>query len=84
LQLFAYVKTGDWTEFTFIRQDVLLKVAEIVEAAGTRFAAPTRLTYLSTDAAVDEEKANEIVLHVAELRASDASRLAGEARTGTK
>lgn len=47
LELFAYGKTGDWTEFTAIRQDVILKIAEIVEAAGTGFAAPTQLTYLA-------------------------------------
>jgi MscS family membrane protein len=55
LELFAYAKTGDWTEFTAIRQDVILKIAGIVEAAGTRLAAPTRLTYLSRDAGFDSE-----------------------------
>jgi MscS family membrane protein len=84
LELFAYVKTGDWAQFTVIRQDVVLRIAEIVEAAGTRFAAPTRLTYLSTDDGLDEEKSSEIVRHINELRASDAFRLPGEARTGTK
>jgi MscS family membrane protein len=52
MELWAYVKTGDWAEFTGVRQDVLLKITEIVESAGTRFAAPTRLTYVSTDARV--------------------------------
>jgi MscS family membrane protein len=47
LELFAYGKTGDFGEFTAIRQDVILKIAEIVEAAGSQFAGPTRLTYLS-------------------------------------
>jgi MscS family membrane protein len=84
LELFAYGKTGNWTELTAIRQDVLLKIADIVEAAGTRFAAPTRLTYLSTDAGVNEEKTNEILHHMTELRATDASRFPGEARIGTK
>jgi MscS family membrane protein len=64
LELWAYVKTGDWTEFTAIRQDVILKIAEIVEAAGTRFAAPTQLTYLSRDAGVNAEKGNDIVRRV--------------------
>jgi MscS family membrane protein len=50
MELWAYVTTGDWILFTTIRQDVILKIAEIVEAAGTRFAAPTRLTYVSEDA----------------------------------
>jgi MscS family membrane protein len=84
LELFAYGKTGNWPELTAIRQDVLLKIADIVEAAGTRFAAPTRLTYLSTDAGVDKEKTSEILRHMTELRATDAFRFPGEARTGTK
>ena len=83
LELFAYGKTGDWTEFTAIRQDVILKIAEIVEAAGTRLAAPTQLTYLSRDEGVNAERADDIVRHVTELRASDAFPVPGEARTGT-
>ena len=39
--------------------DVIL----VREASGTRFAAPTQLTYLSSDPGVDAEKANEIVCH---------------------
>ena len=33
LELFAYGKTGDWAQFTAIRQDVILKIAEIIEAS---------------------------------------------------
>jgi len=60
LELFAYAKTGDWAEFTAIRQDVILKIAGIIEAAGARFAGPTRLTYLSRDAVSPEEKARGV------------------------
>jgi MscS family membrane protein len=84
LELFAYVKTGDWAQFTAVRQDVILKIAEIVEASGARFAAPTQLAYLSRDTGVDAEKANDIVRRVTELRASDMFRFPGEARTGTE
>jgi MscS family membrane protein len=76
LDLFAYGKTGDWTQFTTIRQDVILKIAETVEASGTRFAGPTQLAYLSRDKGVDAEKAK--------LRTSDVFRFPGEARTGTE
>jgi MscS family membrane protein len=82
MELFAYGKTGDWAQFTGIRQDVILKIADIVEASGTRFAAPTQLTYLSRDRGVDAEKANDIVGRGTEPRASDVSRFRGEARTG--
>ncbi len=84
LELFAYGKTGDWLTFTAIRQDIILKIAEIVESAGTRLAAPTRLNYQSADAGINVERVNDVVRHVTELRASDALRFPGEARTGTK
>jgi MscS family membrane protein len=84
LELFAYGKTGNWPEFTAIRQNVILKIAEIVEAASAQFAAPTRLTYLSSDAGVDADKSNVIVRRVTELRASDSFRFPGESRTGTE
>jgi MscS family membrane protein len=58
LELFAYVKTGDWIQFTAIRQDVILKIIEIVEASGTRLAAPTRLNYQSRDTGINGPKAN--------------------------
>jgi MscS family membrane protein len=64
LELWAFVKTADWGAFTLVRQDVILKIAEIVEAAGTRLAAPTRLTYLSTDARVSEETTSESVRRI--------------------
>jgi len=83
LQMFAYGKTGDFAKFTAIRQDVIL-IAEIVEASGTRFAAPTQLTYLSSDTGIDAEKSNDIVRRVSELRAGDTFRFPGEARAGTK
>ena len=84
LELWAFATTADWAAFTTIRQDVILKIAEIVEAAGTRLAAPTQLTYLSKDAGIDLGKANDIVGQVTELRASDAFRFPGEVRTGTE
>jgi MscS family membrane protein len=57
VQAFAYVKTGDWKEFTAIRQDVILQIAEIVASAGARFAAPIQLTYLSSEAGAEAERA---------------------------
>ena len=48
LELLAYGKTVDLAQFTVIRQDVILRIADIIEASGAELAAPTRLTYLST------------------------------------
>jgi len=57
LNLFAYGKTGDYAKFTGIQQGVILKIAEIVEAAGTGFTGPTRSIYLSRDTGLDVGKA---------------------------
>jgi MscS family membrane protein len=84
LELFAYGKTGDWAQFTKIRQDVILKIAEIVEASGTRFAAPTQLTYLSSDPGLNAEKANDAPRRVTELRASDSFQFPRKSGTGTE
>jgi MscS family membrane protein len=84
MELFAFGKTSDWTELTAIRQDVLLKIAAIVEAAGTRFAAPTRLMYQSEDPGLDTDRANDIVRQVTELRANNAFPFPGEVQVATK
>jgi MscS family membrane protein len=84
MELFAFAKTGDWAQFTAIRQDVILKIAEIVEASGTRFAAPTQLSYLSRDKGIDAVTTNELGNRLTEPRASDVFRFPGEARTGTE
>jgi MscS family membrane protein len=78
MELWAYIKIGDWAQFTGIRQDVLLKIADIVEAAGTRFAAPTRLTYVTEAGRVD----GSLRRTEEDVSTGGNSRLSSEARTG--
>jgi MscS family membrane protein len=47
IELYAYAMTDAWPEFLEIREDVLLRVMEIVEGAGTRLALPTEIHYVS-------------------------------------
>ena len=56
VEIFAYVDTGDWFEFRGIQEDVLLRVKDIVEAAGTDFAFPSQTTYISQDSGLDSER----------------------------
>ena len=46
IELYAYAETGDWPEFTRIREEVLLEVLEIVERSDTRLAVPTEVHYV--------------------------------------
>jgi MscS family membrane protein len=45
IELYAYAMTDAWPEFLEIREDVLLKVMDIVERSGTRLALPTEMHY---------------------------------------
>ncbi|MDJ0844769.1 mechanosensitive ion channel family protein [Crocosphaera sp.] len=56
IEIFVYVETGKLLEFLGIQEDLLLRVMDIVEAAGTEFAFPSQTTYLSQDSGLDQER----------------------------
>jgi MscS family membrane protein len=56
LEIFSYVLTRDFTEFTAIREDLLLRIMEIVEKAGSGFAFSSHTIYLNRDPGLDKEK----------------------------
>jgi MscS family membrane protein len=49
VEIFVYVLTNDFSQFAHIREDLLLKIMEIVKEAGTGFAFPSRTVYLRRD-----------------------------------
>jgi len=49
VEVFAYVKTTVWTEFLGIREDLLLRMMDIIERAGTEMAFPSQTLYLERD-----------------------------------
>lgn len=59
-EIFAYVETCDWNEFLGIREDIYLRIMEIIAASGTGFAFPSQTLYLGKDEAPTEERASEI------------------------
>ncbi len=56
LEIFVYADTGDFNEFLAIQQDVLMRVIDIVQGAGTDFAFPSQTAYLSRDSGLDSER----------------------------
>jgi MscS family membrane protein len=54
LELFAYADTTDWNELLLIREDLYLRIMEVVNESGTGFAFPSSTTYLGRDAGLDE------------------------------
>ena len=56
VQVTGYVMTTDPVEFAAIREDLLLRVMDIVAQAGTAFALPSQTVYLGRDQGSDESK----------------------------
>jgi len=84
MELFAYAKTGDGSEFTLIRQDVLLKIAAIVEASGTKLAAPTQLAYLSPDKGIEQNKLGDFAQNAPGLGSKEVFPFPQKTRSGTE
>jgi MscS family membrane protein len=49
LEMQAYVLTRDFDDFTAVREDLLLRVMDIVESCGTSLAFPSRTVYLARE-----------------------------------
>ncbi len=47
IEIMAWFTTSSWPEFQLIRQEILLRFMEVVEAAGSSFAYPTRTVHLA-------------------------------------
>ena len=47
IELYAFAMTVAWPEFLEIREEILIKVMEIVERSGARLALPTEILHLS-------------------------------------
>ena len=46
IEFFAYVLTSDFMQFVAVREDILLRIATIVESSGSGFAQPTQFIYM--------------------------------------
>jgi len=56
-ELNSYVLTPDADEFNAIREDLLLRIMQILAGAGTHLAYPSQTLYFSRDSGLDKEKA---------------------------
>jgi MscS family membrane protein len=68
LEIFSYILTRDAGEFNAIREDILLRLMDIVFDAGTGFAFPSQTVYLGRDPKLDESKAKEAEARVSQWR----------------
>ncbi len=56
LEIFAYFRTNDFDEYWAMREDLNLRIMDIVKEAGTSFAFPSFTAYSAKDAGLDDER----------------------------
>jgi MscS family membrane protein len=68
VEVFCYILTRDFNEFAAVREDLLLRMMEIMEQSGSGLALPSQTLYLGRDAGLEKQEADAAVQKVAELR----------------
>jgi len=68
VEVLSYILTRDFNEFAAIREDLLLRMMDIMEDSGGGLALPSQTLYLSRDSGLEKEKADQAVKKIAELR----------------
>jgi MscS family membrane protein len=68
VEVFSYILTRDYNEYAAIREDLLLRILDVVEDSGGTLALPAQTLYLSRDRGVEKQKAQTAAKKIAELR----------------
>jgi MscS family membrane protein len=56
IEIFAFVATSDWNQFLAVREDIFLRLIDIIEESGTGFAFPSTVNYLARDSGIDQDR----------------------------
>jgi MscS family membrane protein len=59
LELFLFIDTQDWNDFLCVREDIYLRIMDIVESSGAYFAYPSQTLYVARDTGRDMAKTSE-------------------------
>ena len=51
-----HIKTREWNEFYAVREDVFLRIDDLVERSGVGYAFPSQTLYLAQDRVPDQER----------------------------
>jgi MscS family membrane protein len=68
VELLSYILTRDFNEFAAVREDLLLRIMDVMEDSGGSLALPSQTLYISRDSGVEKDKAESAAKKIAELR----------------
>ncbi|MCY3873770.1 MAG: mechanosensitive ion channel family protein [Rhodobacteraceae bacterium] len=69
IEIFVFIETADWNEFTGIREDIYLRILDIAAESGAYFAYPSQTLYLGRDGGRDVERTASAEAAVGQWRA---------------
>jgi len=61
VEVFAYIRVLDFSDFLEIQENLLLRIMDTIQAAGTRMALPSQATYIASVSAKEETSVSEIL-----------------------
>jgi len=64
----VYAKTHEWNDFYAIKEDILLRISDIVKQSGTGFAFPSQTVYMGKDDGLDTKLGEKAKAEVAGWR----------------
>ena len=59
LEIFAYLEAADYSAFLAVREDIMLRMLDVVDRSGTDFAFPSQTIYFGKDAGLSKEKSDK-------------------------
>jgi MscS family membrane protein len=68
IEIFCYFRTNQFEQYWALREDLNLRIINIVEEAGTSFAFPSSTTYLGQDSGLDDERVRSVEAKVENWR----------------
>ena len=69
VEIFAYLRCQDQDTFLAIKEDILLRVEDVINEAGSGFAFPSQTAYRSRDTGVDAKRGRDVEAQVEQWRA---------------
>jgi MscS family membrane protein len=68
VEIFSYILTRDYNEYAAVKEDLLLRMLDIVEDSGGSLALPSQTLYITRDSGLTKEKAESAAKKIADLR----------------
>jgi MscS family membrane protein len=68
VEVFSYILTRDYNEYAAVKEDLLLRMLDILENSGGSLALPAQTLYIARDSGLTKEKAENAAKKIAELR----------------